>query len=763
MKTLSLRHFGIWAAAALLLVLGYGQASGYMSIRVATSPVPSAVGQAVRWNLGAARPNVANRRILYEIGDAGCADSALFTGGINEFQAIQDSFNNWRRIRESDLDFEFAGSTTNAVTSASDNRNVLRFVGSNISSGVFAVTITTFDTTTGEILDADMELNDRDFTWDTLGQSRTTGTPGRAYIESVVTHEIGHFVGLDHPANSQSTLYFASSPGLFSQASLERDDIAPIIQSYPHPSLSDPALGSVSGVVTDAMAAGQFGVGVVLVNLATGKNVVGHVTEKPPAGSLGSYLIQGVPPGNYIAFALPIQSSQLGSYYASAFTSFYPVVRGVAFNTVGAPTLVKVAPGQAFTGANLSLPAAGGNPFEPNNTSAQATTLASGEAAVAQITPAADVDFFKFTATAGQTCVIRVLSDAFGFALNPTLTLLDTNGTTVLASPISSHPAYLASANDRDGEAFDASGPDYDAEIVFTLPAAGTYFFAVASRAGLTAGQYLVTLELRGADTSADNIATKISSSAAGVPADGTSTFTINIDPRNQFDVSLAAPNTYTVDLVDRSGSPVILQTLSSQSAPFNFTVTALASPGTKTYGCRVNGVDMAATVQVSHFGTLSALNSRVILSETSVVANGYDFCTVQVQLRDSANNLFADSAAAVVISTTLGTLDNGSATGASVAGVYDPALGLWAATLKAGTAAGLGNISATANAQPLSAQTLTFLAAATGTGSGGGGSSNDTEDDGGGGCTAGGNAAWLAILALLVAALAARRVSRAS
>lgn len=754
-------------AAALLLALSGGQARAYISIRV---PVGGA-GQAlpVRWDLtnSAARPNVANRRVLYEIADAGCADRAGFLGPINEFEAIQNSFSVWRDVSESELDFEFAGATTNAVTNANDARNVVRWVDSNISTGVFAVTITTFDTATARILDADMELNDRDFTWDTLGPAGTQGRVGRAMIENIVTHEIGHLAGFDHPANAQSTLYASSSPGLINAHSLEADDRAVVMEGYAHPTLGDPTLGTVTGTVDNGTTA-QFGVGVLLVNLSTGRNVIGHVSEGTPGPfTLGSYEIENVPPGNYVALAMPVKKSALGAYYQGAFTNFYPLVRGVAVGTVGAPTLVQVTPGGTVSGVNFSLPGASQNPHEPDNTAGTALTMASGNAGVSTISPATDEDWYSFTTTqANQRVRIRVLADTFGTGLNPTLTLYSNSGATVLASPDFASPVYMPGANDMDSSAFDDSGVNFDAEIDRVMSTAGTYQFKVASRVGATSGQYVVLLEVEGADVAANANASAISASVPGIAVSG-GNFNVTVTPRNVFGRDLAAPNVFTVELLDVSGaSPVTLQTITNGSMPFTFTVPALAAGALKTYGARIAGTQIAATAKVSHYAALSGANSRITVLEKTLNANGYDRTSIVVELRDTGNLPYHASTAVVTVSATAGTLDNGTTTGTSaVPAVRDAVTGLWRMELVAPTSTGTATITAVADSQAVgTSQAVTLLARATGTGGGGGGGgggdTGDDDDDGGGGCTAAAGGP-LALLPLLLALRRRRRLAR--
>ncbi|MBX3461196.1 MAG: matrixin family metalloprotease [Planctomycetes bacterium] len=726
------------ACVSALLAVSGGDVRGYASIRVPAGP--SGQGLPVRWDLNnvANRPNIANRRVRYEIADKGCADAKNFLGPINEFQAVQDAFSRWRAVAESDIDFEFAGATTNAVTSASDNRNVVRWVNSNISTGVFAVTITTFDTTTGQIVDADLELNDRDFTWDTLGPNGTQGVIGRAMIENVVTHEIGHFIGLDHSQVAHGAMYFASAPGIIRQTVIDPDSRAPVIRDYTNADVTDPSLGIVQGLVTTG-GGPAFGAEVLLLNYSTGRVIIGSISEGSAGPfAAGSYEIVNVPPGVYMALAVPVNKSNLGSYYGSAFTSFYPVLRGITAGSTGAPSLVRVGPGQTVTGIDIALPATV-NPFEPDNSSANATALTSGHAAVSSISPATDEDWYSFTTTtAGQSATIRVIADGFGSGLNPTLTVYGTNGSTVLVSPTFGHAAYVPSANDIDELAFDLSGPNFDAEVTRAFATPGTYFFKVASRAVATTGRYVVLLELEGADTTPDPAASIIESSVPGIAAGGGGNFTVTVTPRNAFGRDLNAPGTFTVELLDvTTGSPVVLQTITGGTTPFAFTESALGTAQLKRYSARIDSVPIAAGVQVSHYGTLSLTNSRMIPMQKTLSANGYDKTLVRIELRDGGNNRLADSTVAVTVDTSRGTLSSGTLSGTTgVAAAFDADTGYWWITLTAGSTTGAANLVAYANSQQIDTATVNILARANGTGGGGTTTDDKKKEDDDGGCT---------------------------
>ncbi|MFO0589383.1 MAG: matrixin family metalloprotease [Polyangiaceae bacterium] len=90
-----------------------------------------------------------------------------------------------------------------------------------------AKTTVTFDPKTGQILDADIEINH-------AYNEITTGDANVVYdLRSILTHEIGHFLGLDHSDDPASTMYADYEPGSTEQRSLEDDDIAGLCDAYP--------------------------------------------------------------------------------------------------------------------------------------------------------------------------------------------------------------------------------------------------------------------------------------------------------------------------------------------------------------------------------------------------------------------------------------------------------------------------------------------------------------------------------------------------
>ncbi len=95
--------------------------------------------------------------------------------------------------------------------------------------GTLAKTSVTYNDETGEIYDADIEVN--------AANNTVTITDNAAKVDydlqAILTHEVGHFIGIAHSAESSAVMFASYSPGSTSQRKLSADDIDAVCTFYP--------------------------------------------------------------------------------------------------------------------------------------------------------------------------------------------------------------------------------------------------------------------------------------------------------------------------------------------------------------------------------------------------------------------------------------------------------------------------------------------------------------------------------------------------
>lgn len=89
-----------------------------------------------------------------------------------------------------------------------------------------ALTTVTYDKKTGEIYDADIEVNSAQYA---LTTSQTTGEYD---LRSILTHEAGHFLGMAHSPLSEATMFASYNPGTTDFRTLDPDDVNGICAIY---------------------------------------------------------------------------------------------------------------------------------------------------------------------------------------------------------------------------------------------------------------------------------------------------------------------------------------------------------------------------------------------------------------------------------------------------------------------------------------------------------------------------------------------------
>lgn len=98
---------------------------------------------------------------------------------------------------------------------------------SETPSSTLAITIITFQPDTGEIFDADVEINSE--------QALLTTSDSQVVFDlaSIVTHEAGHFLGLSHTREPGATMRAGYLPGTVSLRALSEDDELGMCAIYP--------------------------------------------------------------------------------------------------------------------------------------------------------------------------------------------------------------------------------------------------------------------------------------------------------------------------------------------------------------------------------------------------------------------------------------------------------------------------------------------------------------------------------------------------
>lgn len=104
----------------------------------------------------------------------------------------------------------------------------------------YALTTVWHNTRTGQIYDADIEVNEQRGTYGVCPPPDGC-TDGTIDLQNVMTHEAGHFFGMGHtqPVHSFATMYAVSPPGEVAKRVLRTDDVEGFCAIYPPGSLPE--------------------------------------------------------------------------------------------------------------------------------------------------------------------------------------------------------------------------------------------------------------------------------------------------------------------------------------------------------------------------------------------------------------------------------------------------------------------------------------------------------------------------------------------
>jgi hypothetical protein len=152
----------------------------------------------------------------------------------SEISAIRSAFTTWQSDPLSDVTFEFMGTTRTPDCAVDDGRNVVvrsaRPLADAPSTNALAITHRVVFEGTSIYRDTDVVI---DFSgrvpW------ATDGDPRAQDLQSLMTHEVGHILGLDHVTDPDQVMYPVYAPGRVDKRELRWGDLAAVADVYPQP------------------------------------------------------------------------------------------------------------------------------------------------------------------------------------------------------------------------------------------------------------------------------------------------------------------------------------------------------------------------------------------------------------------------------------------------------------------------------------------------------------------------------------------------
>lgn len=253
-------------------------------------------GQDVKWNVRD------DKVTLYvDISRDGFNSPSLSDAEIQ--QIVSASINEWNQASNFQINPQFVSSRPALGTSKtlSFSTNAAFF-----GSGTLGITSLGYDSKTGEILSADILLNESFFNSIYFTDDPSISSGNDAYLGDVLTHELGHFLGLGHSEAPGSSMVYSVSKDMYT---VESDDTKGARKIY-----GPSAGGVITGQIVGENSIGVFGANVTLISQSTGKIVANELSEAD-----GSFRFEGLDNDHYVIHTAPIKSKEnLPSYYTSA-------------------------------------------------------------------------------------------------------------------------------------------------------------------------------------------------------------------------------------------------------------------------------------------------------------------------------------------------------------------------------------------------------------------------------------------------------------
>lgn len=148
-------------------------------------------------------------------------------------RSLGEAFSTWVKNSRGRVKFIFSGWRPGKEAKP-DGVNTVAWVGEDwrYRPEVVAMSSLWYSETSGEIKEADIEFNARDYSW------TPEGGGGALSIREIALHEIGHLLGIDHSFNPSAVMFNSICPRNPIRVALTRDDREALWFVYPRQSPS---------------------------------------------------------------------------------------------------------------------------------------------------------------------------------------------------------------------------------------------------------------------------------------------------------------------------------------------------------------------------------------------------------------------------------------------------------------------------------------------------------------------------------------------
>jgi adhesin/invasin len=455
------------------------------------------------------------------------------------------------------------------------------------------------------------------------------------------------------------------------------------------------ACAAVSAVaIAGALVAGSTP---AFASLVDGVTLSSHVAgATATAYSVCFHANTALNPGDSVTFAAPTGTTfQVGASHYGFGSSAAPGTIVTTAPVLSASTITLVIPTGAFVGngggfcmftdASVTNPASGAAYNVNVSTSLNATPQAIGPYA---ITGAPDVTTSTIVPASGAltgngstTTVITVQ------AKDSTGTNLTTGGATVV----------ISTSTGSVGAVVDHGDGTYTATLTSSV---GSATATVSATLGGVALTHTATVTFAGVAALAT---TTIVAVPAALTANGSTTSVITVQTKDAAGNSLSTGGS-TVVVTTSAGA--IGAVTDHSNGTYTATLTSSSTPGTATVGATLGGTAITQTTPVTFAGVISALTSTVTPSLASIAGDGATTSVITVQAKDSAGRSLSTGGAAVVITTSAGTIGS----------VTDHANGTYTATLTSSVGAATATVGGTVGGTAITnTTTVAFTVASSG------------------------------------------------